>query len=140
MCIDKKFGLNMEKKKKKSNKVRTHVKVESQSCVTVYHLLPSLFIQQLDASGQRLDGLLKATRAYNVLKVLQHTLVVFCLTFRLHHSYLLHLALNTVHHTERQGTGQKHNSNPIKLVSDNLKILLMQVCRRICILSCAEKC
>lgn len=61
------------------------------------HLLSPLLIQELDAAGQRLDGLLKATGADDVLQVLQHALVVLRLTFGLHHGDLLHLALESAH-------------------------------------------
>lgn len=63
----------------------------------VRHLLSSLLVQQLDASGQRVDGLLEAAGANNVLQILQHALVVLRLTLGLHHGDLLHLALDTGH-------------------------------------------
>lgn len=65
----------------------------------VRHLLSSLLVQQLDASGQSVDGLLEAAGADNVLQILQHALVVLRLTLGLHHGNLLHLTLDTSHKT-----------------------------------------
>lgn len=62
---------------------------------TVYHLLSPLLIEQFNAAGQGLDGLLEAAGANNVLHVLQHALIMLCLTFRFHHGNLLHLTLGT---------------------------------------------
>lgn len=66
------------------------------SCrVMLCHLLSSLLVQELDAPGQCVDGLLEAAGANNVLQILQHALVVLRLTLGFHHGDLLHLALDT---------------------------------------------
>lgn len=60
------------------------------------HLLSPLLIEELDAAGQGLDGLFEAAGPDNVLQVLQHALIMLCLTFRLHHGNLFHLTLCTI--------------------------------------------
>lgn len=66
------------------------------SCrVMLCHLLSSLLVQELDAPGQCVDGLLEAAGANNVLQILQHALIVLRLTLGFHHGDLLHLALDT---------------------------------------------
>lgn len=79
--------------------------------VMVRHLLSSLLVQQLDASGQRVDGLLEAAGADNVLQILQHALVVLRLTPGLHHGDLLHLALDTGHKVAWTHTRHQAESN-----------------------------
>lgn len=63
------------------------------------HLLSPLLIEQLNAASQSLDGFLETAGANNVLQVLQHALIMLCLTFRLHHGNLLHLTLGKVHNS-----------------------------------------
>lgn len=75
-----------------TNSVRVNDISGSSRCF-LSHLFPSLLIQQLHSSAQRVDGLFESTGANDFLQVFQHAFVMLRLAFGLHHRNLLHFSL-----------------------------------------------